>query len=77
MEMEILRLLCQGMTNKEIGQYVFLSKSRIDAYVTSIYRKIGVDSRHAAIIRANNIGLISSIDETAFDRLYKKHGPKR
>ena len=73
-EMEILRLVCLGDTNKEIAYKLNYTSFLINKRLTSIYKKLGVSSRHGAIIEAAKHGLVDVLDETAFDRLYKRRG---
>lgn len=47
-EVQVLRLLVQGLTNKQIASQLVLSPRTINVHVTSIYNKIGVNSRSAA-----------------------------
>lgn len=47
-EVQVLRLMVQGLTNKQIAKELILSPHTINVHVTSIYNKIGVNSRSAA-----------------------------
>jgi len=47
-EVQVLRLIAQGLTNKQIAKELILSPRTINVYVTSIYNKIEVNSRSAA-----------------------------
>ncbi len=47
-EVQVLRLIVQGLTNKQIAKELVLSPRTINVHVTSIYNKIGVNSRSAA-----------------------------
>lgn len=50
-EFRILRQLCAGMTNKEIGRELSLSEVTIKMHVRSIFTKLGAKNRtHAAMI---------------------------
>lgn len=51
-EVEILRLLAQGLTNKGIAQTLFLSVRTIEAHLRSIFAKLGVGSRTEAALWA-------------------------
>ena len=49
-EKEVYDLLADGITNREIAEQLFLSEGTVRVYLTSIYSKIGVDSRAKAIL---------------------------
>jgi LuxR family maltose regulon positive regulatory protein len=53
-EVEVLRLLAQGMTKREVAAQLFVSYNTVHSHVRSIYRKLGVASRRAAVERAND-----------------------
>jgi len=55
---QILRLINQGLTNKEIASRLNLSVSTIDNHCKNIYRKLQVNNRFDAIQMANNHELI-------------------
>jgi predicted ATPase/DNA-binding CsgD family transcriptional regulator len=46
-EMELLRLLAQGMTSHQIAERLILSLHTVNAHVRSIYSKLGLNSRSA------------------------------
>jgi predicted ATPase/DNA-binding CsgD family transcriptional regulator/predicted negative regulator of RcsB-dependent stress response len=47
-EVEVLRLVAQGMTNEQVANQLIISTRTVDTHLTSIYGKIGVSSRSAA-----------------------------
>jgi DNA-binding NarL/FixJ family response regulator len=51
-EVEVLRLLAQGMTNKDIAQTLILSVRTIEAHLRNIFGKLGVRSRTEAALWA-------------------------
>jgi len=51
-EVDVLRLLASGMTNKDIAQTLFLSVRTIEAHLRSIYGKLAVSSRTEAALWA-------------------------
>jgi two-component system response regulator DevR len=57
-EMEILRLIAQGLTNKEIGSRLHLSENTVKGYVKDILAKMDVRNRIEAVLRAKERGLL-------------------
>lgn len=57
-ELEVLRLLADGQSYKEIGQKLFLSLNTVQFHVKSTYRKLSVNKRTQAIEKAREINLI-------------------
>jgi ATP/maltotriose-dependent transcriptional regulator MalT len=57
-EVQVLRLVAAGRTNKAIAAELFLSEKTIDRHVSNILAKLGVPSRAAATARAYEHGLI-------------------
>ena len=54
-ELEILKLVGQGLTNREIGQRIHLSEKTIKHYITNILQKLQVRSRvEAALLAARH-----------------------
>jgi LuxR family transcriptional regulator, maltose regulon positive regulatory protein len=58
-ELEVLRLLAAGATEREVGAKLFVSYSTIHTHTKSIYLKLGSSSRDQAVVRARGLGLIS------------------
>ncbi len=48
-EREVLRLLAAGLSNREIGERLFLSPETVKTHLGSIYRKLGVETRTQAV----------------------------
>ncbi|NYD78457.1 response regulator [Arthrobacter cupressi] len=51
-EAELLTLLTEGLSNKELGRKLFISEATVKSHLAHIYAKLGVDSRAAAIAKA-------------------------
>ncbi len=57
-ELEILRLLAGGATNREIAAQLYLAEGTVKNHVTAILTKLDVTDRTAAAMKAKEIGLI-------------------
>ena len=57
-EIEILRLVAQGLSDAQVAERLVLSPRTINAHLTSIYNKVGVNSRVAATRLALEKGLV-------------------
>lgn len=57
-EIEVLRLLAKGSTNKEIARSLFVTEATVKSHLAHIFTKIGVDTRSRAIHLARETGLI-------------------
>ena len=58
-ETEVLRLLAQGKSNKEVAQALTIGEKTVKTHVSSILSKLGVPSRTQAALYAVRIGLVS------------------
>jgi DNA-binding NarL/FixJ family response regulator len=57
-ELEILRLMANGATNREIAAQLVLAEGTVKNHVTNILSKLGVTDRTAAAMKAKEMGLI-------------------
>jgi ATP/maltotriose-dependent transcriptional regulator MalT len=57
-QMEILLLLSEGLTNKEIAEKLFLSTRTVDMHVSHILERLNCRSRMEAMNKAKEIGLL-------------------
>jgi ATP/maltotriose-dependent transcriptional regulator MalT len=57
-ELAVLRLLASDLSNREIGERLFLSPNTIRSHKRALYHKLGVHSRTAAVARATALGLL-------------------
>lgn len=57
-EREILGLLAEGLSNREIARRVFLSEATVKTHLAHVYAKLDVDGRTAAVARARSAGLL-------------------
>jgi DNA-binding CsgD family transcriptional regulator len=44
-ELEVVRLVTQGLTNVEIGRRLFISRRTVETHLSHIFGKLGVSSR--------------------------------
>ena len=57
-ELEVLGLVVEGLSNREIAEKLFLSVGTVKTHVHNIYGKLGVQGRPQAIARARDLGLL-------------------
>ncbi len=57
-ELEVLRLLARGLSNKEIGAELHVVEGTVKIHVTNILAKLGVSDRTQAILAAVKRGII-------------------
>jgi LuxR family maltose regulon positive regulatory protein len=58
-ELDVLRLLATELNGPEIARYLVVSLNTVRTHTKSIYAKLGVGSRRAAVGRAEQLGLLS------------------
>ena len=64
-ELEVLRLIAQGLSNREISQRLFLALNTVKGHNRKIYGKLQVQSRTEAIARARELDLVVNNISTA------------
>jgi DNA-binding NarL/FixJ family response regulator len=57
-ELEILRLIAKGLSNREISGQLFLSEGTVKNHETNVLAKLGVRDRTQAVLRAGALGLL-------------------
>ncbi|HEY8394014.1 MAG TPA: response regulator transcription factor [Thermaerobacter sp.] len=57
-EFEVLQLVAEGASNREIGERLFISEKTVKNHITSIFRKLGVSDRTQAVIHAIREGWV-------------------
>ena len=57
-QLEVLRLLADGRTDRQIAETLFLSRRTVNAHVASILGQLGVHSRQDAVTRARQRGFL-------------------
>jgi len=58
-EVEVLRLVAQGLSNREIAEQLYISRRTAEHHVQHIYAKIGVSSRASAALFAMEHGFLA------------------
>lgn len=57
-EMEILQLLAEGMSNKDIGKELWISEQTVKTHVSHIFEKMGTKDRTETVAQALRTGLV-------------------
>ncbi len=57
-EAEVLGLVVEGKSNKEVASELFCSKRTVDFHLARIYEKLHVNNRIQAVRRAATLGLL-------------------
>ena len=57
-ELEVLQMLAQGLSNRAIAEALYISDRTVQAHLTSIYAKMGVQTRLDAVLTAMRRGLL-------------------
>ncbi|MFE6821382.1 response regulator [Streptomyces sp. NPDC057690] len=57
-EVEVVRLLAEGLSNRAIAGALFLSEATVKTHLVRVYRKLGADNRAAAVSEAVRRGLL-------------------
>ncbi len=56
-EVQILRMVCAGSSNKEIGNALFITEGTVKNHLSNIFGKLNVRDRTQAALRAKELGL--------------------
>ncbi len=57
-EIEVLALIAEGLTNREIGQQLCISLGTVKAHTSNVYGKLSVRSRTEAVARSRALGIL-------------------
>ncbi|WJZ03901.1 LuxR C-terminal-related transcriptional regulator [Corynebacterium freiburgense] len=57
-ELEVLKLVASGSSNRDIGKVLFLSEATVKSHLVHIYDKLGVRSRTSAVAAAREQGVL-------------------
>jgi two-component system, NarL family, response regulator LiaR len=66
-ETTVLRLLAQGQSNKEIAHTLQVTEDTVKSHVKHILAKLGVQSRTQAVLSAQQLGLIPTVQATKLE----------
>jgi len=58
-EREVLSLIADGATNREIAEALYLSPHTVKEHSSSLYRKLDARNRADAVVRAQRLGLLA------------------
>ena len=58
-ELEVLRLVADGLNNRTVAERLFISENTVKNHVRSIHEKLQVHSRMEAVVRARRDGLLT------------------
>jgi LuxR family maltose regulon positive regulatory protein len=57
-EREVLELVVEGKTNREIAAVLYIAEVTVSKNITSIYRKLGVTGRPSAVKKAMELKIL-------------------
>ncbi len=63
-EQEVLVLIHQGLSNKEIAERMSVAPATVKAHIRNLYGKLGVSRRTEALAKAREVGLLEDVAKT-------------
>ncbi|MBI4261736.1 MAG: response regulator transcription factor [Actinobacteria bacterium] len=78
-ELDILALLAEGMSNREISRRLYLSEKTVKAHLAAVFRKLGVTNRTQAAMAAVGMGMGPGArqDDAPFPETYARVATRR
>lgn len=76
-ETDILALLAEGKSNRDISRALFLSEKTVKAHLAAIFRKLGVTNRTQAAMAAVSMGIGPGLPNLDFGERVSTPGAKR
>ncbi|MCX6040400.1 MAG: LuxR C-terminal-related transcriptional regulator, partial [Caldilinea sp.] len=58
-EQQIIALLTQGLTNRQIAERIWLSPNTVRNYIVNICNKLGVDTRQEVVMQSLQLGIVA------------------
>lgn len=58
-ELEVLTLIAEGLSNREIGERLFVSENTVKTHSSRLFEKLGVSRRVQAVQKGRELGLIA------------------
>jgi LuxR family maltose regulon positive regulatory protein len=59
-ETDILSLIAEGLSNKEIARSLYIGPETVKSHLKSVFSKLGVERRAQAVSRAQTLGLVTT-----------------
>jgi LuxR family maltose regulon positive regulatory protein len=59
-ETDILTLIAEGLSNKEIARSLYIGPETVKSHLKSVFTKLGVEKRAQAVSRAQTLGLVTT-----------------
>jgi LuxR family transcriptional regulator, maltose regulon positive regulatory protein len=59
-ETDILKLIAQGLSNKEIARNLYIGPETVKSHLKNVFSKLGVERRAQAVSRAQSLGLVTT-----------------
>jgi LuxR family maltose regulon positive regulatory protein len=59
-ENDILKLIAEGLSNKEIARSLYIGPETVKSHLKSVFTKLGVERRAQAVSRAQTLGLVTT-----------------
>lgn len=59
-ELEILTLIAAGLSNREIGEKLFVSENTVKTHSSRVFEKLGVNRRVQAVQKGQELGLLAA-----------------
>lgn len=66
-EKRVIELVCEGLTNPQIGERLYISRRTVQTHLYNVFKKLGVTSRAELAAKATDKGFVAS-SETADGR---------